>query len=371
MNELLSFSNCQLMHSGGEALVYRAKYKKNETVALKVYKEGFHLNEIFYSQLKKNKHPNMASILNFGFNNGCFWVCSEYIQGISSSLASPFSVPIALHMLRGVVSGLSFLQKNGFSHGDLAPDNILITKEGRAVLIDGGILGPGHLCYMAPERFESAKPTPQSDLFSLGILLYFWLTGKLPFEHNDYDSLVEEILHLKKQKLSVLLHLQNTFSLEEIAALDLIWNGLIQINPEDRFSDLDELDEHLEMALLNLGKQAVFLEKNYQKWLTSLGEKIAEQEFFLDQKPVLYPKINQSRIWFKPWVLVIFMMILFFFFILLFNQEKENASVLETGKQMLERARSQEIPLESKSESKGVEIDNVPRPIDIINKDSI
>lgn len=381
MKEWLSFSDCQLMHDGGEAFVYRAKYKKKETVALKVYKEGLRFNQDFYVTLKKNKHPNTALILDYGFCSGCFWTCSEYIQGIRSSSVAPFSVSTALHLLRGVVSGLSFLENVGFSHGDLAPDNILITKEGRAVIIDGGIQGVGHLYYASPERFEKAEPTIKSDLFSLGILLYYWLTATVPYEHRNYDSLVEEILHIESSKISTLLHLQNFLTIEEIAALDPIWRGLIQVNPEDRFSSFEELEEHLEIALLHLGKQAVFLEKPYKKWLLFLQNKIIEQESDLDQKKVEYPKgiskmaiIKSSSItsiwpiFLKGFLLLCFFFFIFFFF---FNHEKESQNVLETGEQMLERVRSKEILLESKPDMKGVAIENAPRPIDVLNKDSL
>jgi hypothetical protein len=55
---------------------------------------------------------------------------------------------------------------------------------------------------------------------------------------------VEEILHIESSKISTLLHLQNFLTIEEIAALDPIWRGLIQVNPEDRFSSFEELEEH-------------------------------------------------------------------------------------------------------------------------------
>ena len=223
--------------------------------------------------LKKNKHANVASIFDYGFYSDRFWSCSEYIEGIASSAVAPFSVPIALHLLKGIVSGLSFLENHHLSHGDLSPDNILITKEGSPVLIDGGIQGVGHLGYAAPERFENAESTVKSDLFSLGILLYFWLTNSLPYEKEEYDSIVEEILHIESSKISVLLHLKISFSIEEIGALDPIWKGLLQLNSEDRFSSFEELEEHLEIALLKLSKQAICLEKSYKNWLLFLDEK--------------------------------------------------------------------------------------------------
>lgn len=377
MKEWIHFSNCQLMHAGGEAFVYRARYKKRETVALKIYKEGLHFNPDFYLALKKNKHANVASIFDYGFYSDRFWSCSEYIEGIASSAVAPFSVPIALHLLKRIVSGLSFLENHHLSHGDLSPDNILITKEGSPVLIDGGIQGVGHLGYAAPERFENAESTVKSDLFSLGILLYFWLTNSLPYEKEEYDSIVEEILHIESSKISVLLHLKNSFSIEEIGALDPIWKGLLQLNSEDRFSSFEELEEHLEIALLKLSKQAICLEKSYKNWLLFLDEKIVEQEVALDQKEVeSLNGFSSHSIVKKPFLRVwIFSFILFLLFIIsllfIFGEERKSQNVLESGEQMLERVRSREIPLEPKSKNKGITIENVLRPIDILNKDSL
>lgn len=361
------FSECKLIHAGGEAFVYKANYKNKQTVALKVYKENIQFNESFYAAIKKNKHLNVAPIIDYGFSNGQFWTCSDYINGVTSSSVSPMLVPIALHLMRGVVSGLLFLEQLGYSHGDLSPDNLMLSPSGNAVLIDGGIVGVGHICYAAPERFEKSQATSKTDLFSLGILLYYWLTGSLPFKYENYDRLAEELLHFDSKSISLLLHAQGNFSVEEIVALEPLWHGLLRVNPEERFSDFDELEERLELALLKMGKAGLVLEPNYKKWLESISKKAQEQELLIDAMAVKQT-LPVKRSFKRPIILMslLFLLLAAFF---LFWQQKSPSSVLETGAEMLERSRSREVPAESEPPPKEVIIENAPRPIDFLDKE--
>ena len=125
-------------------------------------------------------------------------------------------VAVALKLLRGVVQTLDALNKEDIHHGDINPSNVLLCKSGNSLqtlVIDCGIVGPGALAYAAPERFQGKPASTQSDLYSLGMLLFRWIAGVDLLESDDYNNLAAQALAIEGLDISSRLYdLDRAFS---------------------------------------------------------------------------------------------------------------------------------------------------------------
>ena len=202
--ELAGFELLEQIGRGGMGVVYRALDKRRQTIvavkmlpridpgALLRFKREFRA-------ISGLNHPNLASVYELGTANGFFFLVMEYISG------TPFTehflairdmdqrlkqLPAALAQL---VAGLQHLHENGFVHCDVKPGNVMITADGRVVLLDFGLVTAldrdgsssgelvGSIGYIAPERYQGHAATPASDWYALGIMLFEVLTGRRPF----------------------------------------------------------------------------------------------------------------------------------------------------------------------------------------------
>jgi len=192
---------------GGMGKVYKAIDKKlNEEVALKLIKPEIASDkktlERFNNELKfarKIAHKNVGRMYELMEEKGTHFITMEYVPGQdlrglirqSGQLAVGTSISIA----KQVCEGLTEAHRLGVIHRDLKPQNIMIDKEGMARIMDfgiarsasgKGITGAGVMVgtpeYMSPEQVESKETDQRSDIYSLGVILYEMVTGRLPFE---------------------------------------------------------------------------------------------------------------------------------------------------------------------------------------------
>lgn len=153
-------------------------------------------------------HPNIIRVFDFGMQNHELYISFEYINGstLRSFLGSQSDPSFKQHATRQIWQGLKTAHSKGIIHRDLKPENILVSDQGIKIadfglafqqddvrVTDGyGIVGtPG---YMSPEQIRGEKITTQSDLFSLGIVLYELWTGKHPFLAADVPATLNRIL---------------------------------------------------------------------------------------------------------------------------------------------------------------------------------
>jgi len=204
-----------LLGEGGMGVVYRAVDTiLDEPVALKVISERLVGGQDSVERMKREvvlarrvSHPNVCRIYDIGESEaGVPYVSMEYIDGRplgdliaeSGALSLREGVPLA----RQVLDALSAAHKVNVIHRDLKPDNIMVTKDGRAVIMDfglslsedsrrvtqaGSVIGTPH--YMAPEQVRGQNVDPRADLYAIGVILFRMFTGRLPFSGGIIEIL--------------------------------------------------------------------------------------------------------------------------------------------------------------------------------------
>ena len=197
----------QVLGSGGMAVVYRARDLMLERpVAIKLLREDFSSDEAFRTRFHQEAkavanlyHPNIVTVHDFGLDNGRLFIVMEYVPGQDLKdlmrQHGRFTVGEALQIMIPACAGIGYAHRAGFVHCDIKPHNILVSPDLRVKVTDFGIaralstIAPdeksetvwGSPQYFSPEQAAGAAPSPASDVYSLGVILYELLTGQLPF----------------------------------------------------------------------------------------------------------------------------------------------------------------------------------------------
>ena len=192
---------------GGMALVYRAKdVYLNRMVAIKILREQFTNDEEFVTRFRREaqavaslSHTNIVSIYDVGQDQEIYYIVMEMIEGRDLKELikekSPFSVKETLDIAVQICDALAHAHEHKIIHRDVKPHNIIITSEGKVKVTDFGlaravstvtvthtdnIMGSVH--YFSPEQARGEIADEKSDIYSLGVVIYEMLTGKVPFE---------------------------------------------------------------------------------------------------------------------------------------------------------------------------------------------
>lgn len=235
------------MGEGGEAVVYRALLDGTHPVVLKWARESPSGNGEMAEWIGLES-PGVDRILGKGILNGRPFVVLEYVRGVSTALLAPMPPRVAVKMLRQICRTLLALSDAGTFHGDLSPENVLVDGEGNPHLVDGGTGVLGTPRYAAPERFEGSEPTEKSEMFSLGALLYFWIAGEPLFAGESLGLVENAVFQVDSYDASMRLCSLGKLPPEMLRKFRPLWKGTLRRFPADRFEDLDELDESLEIA---------------------------------------------------------------------------------------------------------------------------
>lgn len=204
-----------IIGKGGMGEVYKAEdLKLNQTVALKFLPFNFSQERValerFYGEVRTARqvsHPNVCRVFDIGEVDGLHFLSMEFIDGddLSSLLRRIGRLPSdkAIEISRQLCAGLHAVHQAGILHRDLKPANVIIDGRGRARITDFGIAGleselkarggvAGTPAYMSPEQITGQELTPQSDIYSLGLVLYEIFTGKQAFEAKSVQELVRK-----------------------------------------------------------------------------------------------------------------------------------------------------------------------------------
>ena len=212
---------------GGMAIVYKAKCRLlNRYVAIKILRPEFTKDEQFVENFRRESqaaaglsHPNIVSVYDVGQEGNIHFIVMELVEGKTLSELieekGRLDYKEAINITRQVASALSLAHKNQIVHRDIKPHNILITNTGVAKLADFGIAKAvsastiiggnnkvmGSVHYFSPEQARGAYVDERSDIYSLGIVLYEMLTGKVPFDGDNPISIA--LMHINDPMPSV------------------------------------------------------------------------------------------------------------------------------------------------------------------------
>ena len=243
--------------TGGMADVYKAKdHKLNRFVAVKVLKPEFREDTTFIRKFKSEAqaaavltHPNIVNVFDVGDDNGVYYIVMELIEGITLkeyiSKKGKLSVKEATSIAIQVSMGLEAAHSHGIVHRDVKPQNIIISTEGKVKVTDFGIARAatsntinsdvmGSVHYSSPEQARNGFVDGRSDIYSLGIVMFEMVTGRVPF---DGDTTVAVALQ----------HLQEEIAKPSIYAPDLpisfekIILKCTQKTPDRRYQTIEEL----------------------------------------------------------------------------------------------------------------------------------
>ena len=269
MIEIPGYKILRQLGRGGMATVYLAMQESvQREVALKVMSPTLladpDFGERFLREARiaaKLHHRHVVAIHDVGRNGDYNYIAMEYIGG-EPALAmdgTPRSPSFALKVVRETATALHYAHSKGFVHRDVKPDNILLREDGSAALADFGIarasdssthvtrtgtvIGTPH--YMSPEQARGRTLDGRADLYSLGIVLYELLVGRVPFHAED--SLAIGIMHIT-QPIPVLP--------EHLAALQPLLSRMLAKQPEDRFQNGQILADTIEQLEFQIAQGA-------------------------------------------------------------------------------------------------------------------
>jgi serine/threonine-protein kinase len=196
-------------------------------------------------------HPNIAHLYSFFKDGDSFYIVMEFVDGTPLGKLAPMPWQQALVMFLDVLEGLEYAHSLGVLHRDLKPDNIMAGPRGEVKIMDFGIahvLGSvrqtrersivGTLQYVCPELINSKEIGPASDIYSLGILLFEIVSGKLPFAAENDFALLHQHLEKDPPLLSTIVPGVPQF------LDDAIFKAMRKA-PEDRFRSCREMSEFL------------------------------------------------------------------------------------------------------------------------------
>ena len=283
----------EILGVGGMAVVYKAyDTVSNRTVAVKILKEEFSSNEGFLHRFQNESkaisvlsHPNIVKVYDVSFGDMIQYIVMEYIDGITlkefiernGSLLWEDAVYYTIQILRG----LQHAHDKGIVHRDVKPQNIMLLSDGTIKVTDFGIArfarsesqtmtdkAIGSVHYISPEQARGELTDEKADIYSVGVILYEMITGKLPFEADSAVSVA-------------IMQLQNT--------------------PEKPRELNDSIPEGLEQIVLHaMQKERVSRYQSASQMLKDLEEfrrdpnMLFNYEYFVDDSPTRFVNVDED-----------------------------------------------------------------------------
>jgi len=256
--------------SGGMATVYLAEDQElGRRVAIKILNERHANDDQFVERFRREaknaaglSHPNIVSIYDRGEAEGTYYIAMEHLQGRNLkeliSARGPAPVHIAVDVTRQVLAALSNAHKNGIVHRDIKPHNVMVDDDRRVKVTDFGIARAGAsqmteagsivgtAQYLSPEQARGAGVDQRSDLYSVGVVLYELLTGKVPFTG-------ESPVEIAMKHLSDTPPPPSELNAEVPAELDMIVMRALAKDPARRYQSAEQMNADLERVARGLG----------------------------------------------------------------------------------------------------------------------
>jgi tRNA A-37 threonylcarbamoyl transferase component Bud32 len=263
----------EVVGHGGMSTVYKAHDSLLErNVALKVLHQQYNEDEDFVERFKREarsvaqlQHPNIVTVIDRGEEAGRQYIVFEFIDGENLKelvvRKGRLGLRDALEIALEVARGLAFAHDHGLVHRDVKPQNVLLNGDGRAKVTDfgiarsldvdhgvtqtGTILGTSN--YIAPEQASGQLVDAQTDVYSLGIVLYEMLTGELPFPGESFVAVAMK--HIQEPSPNVL-DVRGDLPLRVAEMID----RALEKDPEHRFPTMDAFAAEIEANLDELDR---------------------------------------------------------------------------------------------------------------------
>ena len=250
---------------GGMAVVYKARDKQlNRFVAIKILKKEFISDQIFVENFINEAkaatsllHPNIVTIYDAGKDRDIYYIVMEYVEGKPLSdviqTEAPLDYKRCIRIGKQVASALLLAHRNNIIHRDVKPHNILITPDGTAKITDFGIAKAvsdgtiindsgiimGSVHYFSPEQSRGQYVDEKSDIYSLGIVLYEMITGRVPFDADNPVTIA--VMHMNDTIIPPSRLVKGV-----PPGLDQIVMKATAKYQSDRFGDIDEMYKALD-----------------------------------------------------------------------------------------------------------------------------
>ena len=256
--------------SGGMADVWLAEDQHlQRQVALKVLHARFAQDREFVERFRREaesaaglNHPNVVSVYDRGEVDGTYYIAMQYLEG--RSLKELIDIGLtpeqSVYLIRQVLEGARFAHRHGIVHRDLKPQNVIVDAEGKATVTDfgiaragaseitqtGSVMGTPH--YLSPEQAQGMDVTSVSDLYSIGVILYEALTGRVPFEADSAVAIAMKQVSQAPQRPS-------SINPQVSPALDAVVMRALEKDPGQRFQSAEAFIAALDAALRDPGAQ--------------------------------------------------------------------------------------------------------------------
>ena len=253
--------------TGGMAEVFKGKdHKLNRYVAVKVLKEEFRDNDGFVKKFKEEAqaaaglaHPNIVNVYDVGDENGIYYIVMELVEGITLKnyieRKGRLTIKEATSIAIQVSAGLEVAHNNHIVHRDIKPQNIIISREGKVKVTDFGIAkattsqtttssAMGSVHYASPEQARGGYVDHRSDIYSLGIVMYEMVTGRVPFDGET--AVTVAVKHLQEQMVP-----PSEYCPEIPYSLEQIIKKCTEKSPDRRYQDIGDLMADLKQSLVD------------------------------------------------------------------------------------------------------------------------
>jgi eukaryotic-like serine/threonine-protein kinase len=250
--------------SGGMAEVWLADDTElDRQVAIKILHDKYAQDSEFVQRFQREaqaaaglQHPNVVGVFDRGAFDGTYFIAMEYVDGpsLKDLVKGGMSPKDAIDFTRQILNAARFAHRKGIVHRDLKPQNVLIDNEGRARVADFGIARAGENSditatgsvmgtaqYISPEQAQGKETTPRSDIYSIGVVLYEMLTGRVPFEG-------ESAVAVALKQVSEAPRRPSAINPNVPPALDAVVMRALAKDPDARFKDADAFLKALDAA---------------------------------------------------------------------------------------------------------------------------
>jgi len=258
----------QRIGSGGMADVWLADDSHlQRQVALKVLHGRFAQDREFVERFRREaeaaaglQHPNIVAVFDRGEVDGTYYIAMQYLEGrsLKQLIDGGLAPEQAAGLIRQVLEGARFAHRHGVVHRDLKPQNVIVDGEGKATVTDfgiaragvseitqaGSVMGTPH--YLSPEQAQGFDVTAVSDLYSIGVMLYEALTGRVPFEGDSAVAVAMKQVSQAPQRPS-------SINPQVSPALDAVVMRALEKEPGQRFQSADAFIAAIDAALKEPG----------------------------------------------------------------------------------------------------------------------